>query len=41
MIFDNSLGKPELIAEKKDNSEIKILNERKFENLKKQYHERI
>ena len=41
MIFDNSFGMPELIAEKKDNTEIKILNEHKFENLKKQYHERI
>jgi predicted ABC-type ATPase len=39
MIFDNSLGKPELIAEKVLNSEVTILNEIKFNTLKKQYNE--
>ena len=39
MIFDNSAGKPELIAEKILNSEVTILNEIKFDTLKKQYNE--
>ena len=39
MIFDNSFGKPELIAEKLLNSEATILNEIKFDTLKKQYNE--
>ncbi|MDO8316664.1 MAG: zeta toxin family protein [Flavobacterium sp.] len=39
MIFDNSGGKPELIAEKTSDSEINILNELKFNKLKKQYNE--
>jgi predicted ABC-type ATPase len=41
MIFDNSYGKPELIAEKTLETEIAILNEIKFDKLKKQYHENI
>lgn len=39
MIFDNSYGKPELIAEKILDSEINVLNEMKFNKLKKYYHE--
>lgn len=39
MIFDNSAGKHELIAEKVLNSEVTILNEIKFDTLKKQYNE--
>jgi predicted ABC-type ATPase len=39
MIFDNSAGKPELIAEKTLESEVKILNEIKFNKLKSYYHE--
>jgi hypothetical protein len=39
MIFDNSGGKPELIAEKTLESEVNILNEIKFNKLKKYYHE--
>jgi predicted ABC-type ATPase len=39
MIFDNSYGKPELIAEKTLETEIAILNEIKFDKLKKQYNE--
>lgn len=35
MIFDNSYGKPELIAEKTLETEIDILNEIKFDKLKK------
>lgn len=35
MIFDNSAGKPELIAEKILNSEVTILNEIKYDTLKK------
>lgn len=35
LIFDNSFGVPDLIAEKSLDSEIKILNESKFYNLKK------
>lgn len=39
MIFDNSVGKPELIAEKLLDSEVTILNKIKFDKLKKQYNE--
>ena len=39
MIFDNSGGKPELIAEKILESEVNILNETKFNKLKNYYHE--
>ena len=40
MIFDNSGGKPELIAEKTLETEINILNEMKFDKLKKYYNEK-
>lgn len=39
LIYDNSGVKPELIAEKTLESEITILNESKFNKLKKQYYE--
>lgn len=39
MIFDNSAGKPELIAEKIVESDINILNTFKFNKLKKYYNE--
>ena len=39
LIFDNSEGKHDLIAEKTMNSEIDILNVIKFNQLKKYYHE--
>lgn len=39
MIFDNSAGKPELIAEKTFDSELNILNDIKFNKLKQYYHE--
>lgn len=39
MIFDNSAGKPELLAEKTLNNDINILNKEKFEKLKKYYNE--
>jgi predicted ABC-type ATPase len=39
MIFDNSEGKHDLIAEKTMNSEIDILSVIKFNQLKKYYHE--
>jgi len=39
MIFDNSGGKPELIAEKILDAEINIVNEIKFNKLKKYYNE--
>lgn len=39
MIFDNSEVKHELIAEKTIDSEIEILNDHKFGQLKKYYHE--
>lgn len=39
MIFDNSGGKPELIAEKILDAEINIINDIKFNKLKKYYHE--
>lgn len=41
MIFDNSEGKSLLIAEKILESELNILNEIKFNKLKKQYHENL
>jgi predicted ABC-type ATPase len=41
LIFDNSAGKPELIAEKTIDSEIDILNEFKFNKLKQYYHENL
>jgi predicted ABC-type ATPase len=41
MIFDNSEGKHELIAEKVLDSEINILNNAKFSHLKNCYHESI
>ncbi|WP_426092611.1 zeta toxin family protein [Flavobacterium sp. DSR3-2] len=41
LIFDNSFGVPELIAEKSLETEIKILSETKFYNLKKYWNERI
>ena len=37
MIFDNSEGKHDLIAEKSFESDISILNEKKFNNLKSYY----
>lgn len=41
LIFDNSFGEPELIAEKALENKIKILNEIKFYNLKSYWNERI
>ena len=41
LIYDNSGGKPELIAEKTLESEITILNEIKFNKLKNQYYENL
>ena len=41
MIFDNSEGKHDLIAEKTLDSEIDILNQIKFDKLKNYYHEGI
>ena len=41
LIFDNSFGEPELIAEKSFDTEIKILSTTKFNNLKKHWNERI
>jgi predicted ABC-type ATPase len=41
MIFDNSGGKPELIAEKTLVTEIDITNKIKFDELKKTYNENI
>lgn len=41
MIFDNSEGKHDLIAEKTLDSEIDILNQTKFDKLKSYYHEKI
>lgn len=41
MIFDNSEGKHDLIAEKTFDSEIDILNQTKFDKLKNYYHEAI
>ena len=41
LIYDNSGGKPELIAEKTLESEITVLDEFKFNKLKSQGHENI
>ena len=41
MIFDNSGGKPDLMAEKIKDSEINIINKFKFDKLKKHYNEYI
>lgn len=41
MIFDNSFGKPELLAEKMLESEIDIINEIKYDKLKRIYNENI
>ncbi len=41
LIYDNSGGMPELIAEKTLESEITVLNESKFNKLKKQYYENL
>ncbi|WP_456313841.1 zeta toxin family protein [Pseudomonas shirazensis] len=41
MIFDNSFGKPELLAEKMLESDIDVINEVKFDKLKRIYNERI
>ena len=41
LIFDNSFGAPELIAEKSLETEIKILSKTKFDNFKKNWNERI
>jgi predicted ABC-type ATPase len=41
MIFDNSFGKPELLAEKMLESEIDIINKIKFDKLKRIYDERV
>ena len=41
LIYDNSAGKPELIAEKTRDSEIKLIDQIKFQKLKNQYYENI
>lgn len=41
MIFDNSFGKPELIAEKMLDTEIDVINEMKYDKLKNIYNENI
>jgi predicted ABC-type ATPase len=41
LIFDNSFGAPELIAEKSFDTEMKILSKNKFDNLKNNWNERI
>jgi predicted ABC-type ATPase len=41
LIYDNSEGKPELIAEKTLDTEITILNEFKYNKLRKQYYENL
>lgn len=41
MIFDNSFGKPELIAEKMLDTEIDVINEIKYDKLKNIYNENI
>jgi predicted ABC-type ATPase len=41
MIFDNSKGKSDLIAEKNIDSEVEVLNAAKFNQLKNQYHENV
>ncbi|RYZ82614.1 MAG: zeta toxin, partial [Proteobacteria bacterium] len=40
MIFDNSEGKHDILAEKTLDSEIDILNQAKFDKLKNYYHEK-
>lgn len=40
LIFDNSEGKPLLLADKTLDSEINVVNEDKFQKLKKYYHEK-
>jgi predicted ABC-type ATPase len=39
MIFDNSEGKHDMIAEKRKDREIEVLNEDKFAELKQYFHE--
>lgn len=39
MVFDNSGGRPELIAEKTLDTELNILDDVKFNKLKQYYHE--
>jgi predicted ABC-type ATPase len=41
LIFDNSAGKPELIAEKQLNTALEILNTIKYEKLRNYYNENI
>jgi predicted ABC-type ATPase len=41
LIFYNSFGEPELIAEKSFDTEMKILSTTKFNNFKKNWNERI
>jgi len=41
LIFDNSAGKPELIAEKQLNTDLEILNSIKYKKLRKYYNENI
>lgn len=41
MIFDNSYGKPELIAEKMLDTEIDLINEAKYHKLKNIYNENL
>ena len=41
LIFDNSAGKPELIAEKQLNTDLEILNTIKYEKLRNYYNENI
>jgi len=41
MIFDNSGGKPDLIAEKTLDTDVDIINEVKFDKLIKYYNERV
>lgn len=41
MIFDNSFGKPDLLAEKMLESEIDVINEIKYDKLKRIYNENI
>ena len=41
LIFDNSAGKPELIAEKQLNTDLEILNTIKYKKLRKYYNENI
>ncbi|WP_223706837.1 zeta toxin [Flavobacterium potami] len=41
MIFDNSFGKPELLAQKMFDTEIDIINELKYNRFKNNYNENI